>query len=68
MEDRPTAQVYWQFTLEFDEATVGNVTAGDQLSCEVNHVTDVEVGQVLVLDRGAEDLFHRTTPSCERMS
>ncbi|MCY1439461.1 hypothetical protein D9M71_556970 [compost metagenome] len=68
MEDRPTTQIYRQLALELDQAAVRDVTAGHQLAGQVNHVTNVQVSQILVLDWRIQYLLHRTTPSWERMS
>ncbi|MNR46768.1 hypothetical protein D3C85_1657780 [compost metagenome] len=68
MEDCPAAQIHRQFTFEFDEASVSHVAAGDQLPSQVNHVADIELCEIFVLDRCVEDFNHRTTPSWERMS
>ncbi|MNY78783.1 hypothetical protein D3C86_2191740 [compost metagenome] len=68
MEDCATAQVHWQFAFELDEAPVGHVAAGDQLTGQVNHVADIEFCEIFVLDRGIDDFNHSTTPSWERMS
>ncbi|MCY1435964.1 hypothetical protein D9M71_520760 [compost metagenome] len=68
VEDRPAAQVNRKFALKFDQPTVRYVAAGYQLARQVNYVTDVEVCEIFVLDWGAEDLFHRTTPSWDKIS
>ncbi|MOA24711.1 hypothetical protein D3C78_1454010 [compost metagenome] len=68
VEDSTATKVNRQLAAQLDEAAVGDVTAGYQLAGKVNHIADVEVGQIFVADRGIDDLFHSTTPSCERMS
>jgi hypothetical protein len=69
MEDRAAPDVHRQLALELDQASMCDVAAGHDVTGQVDHVADVEVGQVLVLDgRGEDSLVQSTTPVCETIS
>jgi hypothetical protein len=69
VKDGAAPDVHRQFPLQFDQAPMGNVAAGHDVTGQVDHIADIQVREVFILDGGGEDsLVHSTTPWCETIS
>ena len=55
MEDGPAFEVNGKFSFFLDEAAMGNVTAGRNVTGQIDNVTDFEVLDVFVLDGRMKD-------------
>ena len=68
MEDGAALEIDGQFSLLFDQATVGHIATGDEVAGQINDVAGTQFGEVFVLDRRGQDLLaHSEAPSCERI-
>jgi len=67
MEDGAAFNINRQCTAMLDQATVRDIATGYDMTIEIDNIPDMDVFQVLSLDRRGQDFLvaHKVTPECD---